>query len=49
VGLNWFLNKNIRVNTSFSRTTFEGNINPKAATVVRQPEEVVITRLQLAF
>jgi phosphate-selective porin OprO and OprP len=49
VGLNWFLNKNIRVNTSFSRTTFEGNINPKAATVVRQPEEVVITRLQVAF
>jgi phosphate-selective porin OprO and OprP len=49
VGLNWFLNKNIRVNTSFSRTTFEGNINPKAATVVRQPEEVVLTRLQVAF
>jgi len=49
VGLNWYLNKNIRVNTSFSRTTFEGNINQAAATVVRQPEEVVFTRLQLAF
>jgi len=49
VGLNWYLNKNIRVNTSFSRTTFEGNIDRKAATVVRQPEEVVFTRLQLAF
>jgi phosphate-selective porin OprO/OprP len=49
VGLTWYLNKNIRVNTSFSRTTFEGNINPKAATVTRQPEEVVFTRLQLAF
>jgi phosphate-selective porin OprO and OprP len=49
VGLNWYLNKNIRVNTSFSRTTFDGSINPKVATVVRQPEEVVFTRLQLAF
>jgi phosphate-selective porin OprO and OprP len=48
-GLNWYLNKNIRVSASFSRTTFDGNINPKAATVVRQPEEVVFTRLQLAF
>jgi phosphate-selective porin OprO and OprP len=49
VGLNWYLNKNIRVNTSFSRTTFEGKIDHTAATVVRQPEEVVFTRLQLAF
>src|SRR6185295_917127 len=24
VGLNWYLNKNVRVNTSFSRTTFTG-------------------------
>jgi phosphate-selective porin OprO/OprP len=49
VGLNWYLNKNIRVNTSFSRTTFEGKINPTVATVARQPEEVVFTRVQLAF
>ncbi len=49
VGLNWYLNKNIRFNTSFAHTAFEGNINPKAATVTRQPEEVVFTRLQLAF
>jgi phosphate-selective porin OprO/OprP len=49
VGVNWYLNKNIRVNASFARTTFEGNISRTAATVVRQPEEVVFTRLQLAF
>ncbi|HWD91247.1 MAG TPA: porin [Verrucomicrobiae bacterium] len=49
VGLNWYLNRNIRVNTSFSRTTFGGRINTAQATVARQPEEVVFTRLQLAF
>ena len=49
VGLNWYLNKNIRVNTSYSRTTFDGHINGAQATVVRQPEEVVFTRLQLSF
>jgi phosphate-selective porin OprO/OprP len=49
VGLNWYLNRNIRVNASFSRTTFSDNINSAQATVVRQPEEVVFTRLQLAF
>jgi len=49
VGLNWYLNKNIRVNTSFSRTTFEGKLNPTVATVARQPEEVVFTRVQLSF
>jgi phosphate-selective porin OprO/OprP len=49
VGLNWYLNKNIRVNASYSRTTFDGRINDATATVVRQPEQVVFTRLQLAF
>lgn len=49
VGLNWYLNRNVRVNGSFSRTTFGGNINRNAATVTRQPEEVVFTRLQLGF
>jgi phosphate-selective porin OprO/OprP len=49
VGLNWYLNRNIRVNASFSRTTFGGNINRAQATVTRQPEEVVFTRLQLGF
>ena len=49
VGLDWCLNRNIRISSSFSRTTFEGNINRNSATVVRQPEEVLFTRLQLAF
>lgn len=49
VGLNWYLNKNIRVNTSFSRTTFDGAIDGSKATVARNPEDVVFTRVQLAF
>jgi phosphate-selective porin OprO/OprP len=48
VGLNWYLNKNLRINTSFSRTTFEGG-NGSKATVTKQPEEVLFTRVQLSF
>lgn len=52
VGLNWYLNKNIRASASYSRTTFTGGGGSGAsapAAVTRQPEEVVFTRLQLAF
>jgi phosphate-selective porin OprO/OprP len=48
VGLNWYLNRNIRLNASYSRTTFEGGGGSKA-TVTRQPEQVVFTRVQLGF
>ena len=48
VGLNWYLNKNFRVNTSFSRTTFSGYTGTAPA-VPAQPEDVLFTRLQLAF
>ncbi len=52
VGLNWWLNKNVRVMTSFSRTTFSGGGGAGTtapAIVTRQPENVLFTRLQLAF
>lgn len=53
VGLNWYLNKNIRVNASYSYTDFTGGGAAKATTapgiVTRQPEQVLFTRLQLAF
>jgi phosphate-selective porin OprO and OprP len=48
VGLNWYLNNNLRINTSFSETTFEGG-NGSKATVTKQPEEVLFTRFQLSF
>jgi len=51
-GLNWYLNKNIRLNASFSHTTFTGGggVGTTApAIVTRQPENVFFTRIQLAF
>jgi phosphate-selective porin OprO/OprP len=53
VGLNWYLNKNITVKTSYSHTDFTGGGSSGAssspAAVTRQPEDVWFTRLQLAF
>ena len=53
VGLNWYLNKNLRVSTSYSRTDFDGGGQATGTTgpaaVTRQPEQVWFTRLQLAF
>jgi hypothetical protein len=52
VGLNWYLNRNIRLNASYTRTTFDGGGGPGSgppANVTRQPEQALITRLQLAF
>ena len=52
VGLNWYLNRNVKVMTSFAHTTFEGGGGPGSsapAIVTRQPEKVLFTRLQLAF
>ena len=51
-GLNLYLNKNIRVNASFSHTTFTGGGGTgitAPAIVTRQPENAFFTRVQLAF
>jgi phosphate-selective porin OprO/OprP len=52
VGLNWSLNRSVRLMTSFSRTTFSGGGGTGTtapAIVTRQPENVLFTRVQLAF
>jgi len=53
VGLNWYLNKNIRADASFSHTTFTGGGSGSATTVPgsvsSHPEDVFFTRLQLSF
>ena len=58
LGLNWYLNHNVMVKTSFSHTSFDfapgggtGTATAVAAPgiVTRQPENVFFTRVQLAF
>lgn len=58
LGLNWWLNRHVRVLTSFSQTLFEGGgqvnaLDPAAnaapATATAQNEKVIFTRVQLAF
>ena len=51
-GLNWYLNRNLKLGASFSRTVFSGGGGVGAsapATITRQPENVFFTRLQLSF
>jgi phosphate-selective porin OprO/OprP len=56
VGLNWYLNKNIRVNGSYSHTAFAGggtatgaNALTAPGAVTSHPEDVFFTRVQLSF
>jgi phosphate-selective porin OprO/OprP len=50
VGLNWYLNRDIRADVSFSHTTFDGFTGKAAPGVVQaQAENVLFTRFQIAF
>ncbi|MGO9203547.1 MAG: porin [Limisphaerales bacterium] len=51
VGLNWYLNLNLKLGTSFAHTTFEGGGAGATAPgiVTRKDENVLFTRIQLAF
>jgi phosphate-selective porin OprO/OprP len=51
VGLNWYLNRNVKVATSFAHTTFDGRGTGSSAVglVTSKSENVLFTRLQLAF
>jgi phosphate-selective porin OprO and OprP len=53
LGLNWYLNKNIRVNGSYSHTAFTGGGAATATaapgSVSSHPEDVFFTRVQLSF
>jgi phosphate-selective porin OprO/OprP len=51
-GFNWYLNRNVRFDTSFSHATFQGGGGAGTSApgvVTRRPENVLFTRLQLAF
>ena len=50
LGLNWYLNKNMRASLSYSQTSFD--VNPTAAItnpVIAQDEQFISTRVQLTF
>jgi phosphate-selective porin OprO/OprP len=53
VGLNWWLNRDVRVNFDYSHTWFEGggisSSSSSPAAVTRKDENVLFTRVQLAF
>jgi phosphate-selective porin OprO/OprP len=52
VGLNWYLNRNVMVKTSFSHTPFDGGGGAGSsapANVTRNDENVLFTRIQIAF
>lgn len=50
VGLNWYLNRNLRADLSFSHTDFNGFNGPASPGVVpAQSENVLFSRVQLAF
>ena len=50
IGLNWYLNRNIRADLSFSHTYFNGFTGIAAPGVVQaQAENVLFSRLQLSF
>jgi phosphate-selective porin OprO/OprP len=51
VGLNWYLNRNVKVAASFAHTTFDGGGTGTVAPgpVTHKDENVLFTRLQLAF
>jgi phosphate-selective porin OprO and OprP len=48
VGLNWYLNRNVKLNLDYERTTFRGGSRAKTA-VTGRPESVILSRVQFAF
>ena len=49
LGLNWYLNRNVRVTTDFFHTDFKGGNTTSPSSISAQDENVFITRLQLNF
>ena len=45
VGLNWHLNRNVKLSLNYEQTDFDGGTTP----LLEQGEKVVLTRVQFAF
>jgi phosphate-selective porin OprO/OprP len=48
VGLNWYLNRNIKLNLDYENTTFRAG-SSVAGTVTSVPEHVILSRVQFSF
>jgi phosphate-selective porin OprO/OprP len=48
-GINWWLNRNVKLLASFGHTTFVGGAGTKAVVADRATEDVGIARVQVAF
>lgn len=49
-GLNWYLNKNVKLSASYSDTRFDGGANGGATVVAdRDAERAIFTRVQLSY
>ena len=48
VGVNWYLNRTVRATFDYFRTRFD-TVLPATSVLLRQDEQALITRLQLAF
>jgi phosphate-selective porin OprO/OprP len=48
IGVNWYLSKTVRATLDYSRTRFDA-VLPSTSVLLRQDEQALITRLQLAF
>jgi phosphate-selective porin OprO/OprP len=46
IGLNWYLNRNVKIQAGYERTDFEGG---KGSILNQKGENVLLTRIQLAF
>jgi phosphate-selective porin OprO/OprP len=49
LGLNWYLNQNIKLATNYERTSFDGGAGATGAIQDRADEETLYTRLQLSY
>jgi len=49
VGVNWYLNANLKLNLDYESTTFTGGVPTPGTTPLATPEHVILSRVQFQF